>query len=528
MRRLTNAVLGSVSLAAALAGPLACSGNGSSANRDGGGAGGGSASGGTGGRAGSTGAGGGGRGGSSATGGSTGAGGSGSGSGGALGGFDGGPASMAKGPLRVDSTNPRYFNDGAGHVVFLVGSHTWGNFKDRDVNDPPPAFDYAKYLDFLQAHNHNFFRLWTWEQPHSQVGGGEQGLRYLTPFAWPRTGPGNASDGKPKFDLSQFDDGYFARLRARVVDAGARGIYVSVMLFDGYDMVNVYNDASGGFPYGSGNNVNGIAVTGPQAVTLSNAAATAIQEAYVRKVVDTVNDLDNVLYEIANEPDTTGVNWEYHFIDLVKTYEAGKPKQHPVGMTSTSPGTDSALTSSSADWISPNTRLFSASGSKVVLNDTDHAYYWSELRGDGVPAQRAWAWETIALGAQPLFMDPYLEARAGRNSPSGGNVDPYWEPLRYALGYTRSYADRMDLAHAVPSASLSSTGYCLANPGTQYLVYQPSSGAFMVNVMAGTYTAEWFNPSTGTVAQSGSMTLAAGNRSFTPPFSGDAVLFLYR
>ena len=34
---------------------------------------------------------------------------------------------------------------------------------------------------------------------------------------------------------------------------------------------------------------------------MQNGAITALQEAYVRKVVDTVNDLDNVLYEISNE-----------------------------------------------------------------------------------------------------------------------------------------------------------------------------------------------------------------------------------
>src|SRR5262249_23491704 len=153
---------------------------------------------------------------------------------------------------------------GAGRIVYLVGSHTWGNFKDRALTDPPPAFDYARYLDFLAAHNHNFFRLWAWEQPHSQVGGGETGLRYIPPFAFPRTGPGKPSDGKPKSDLSQYDVSYSTRLRSRVVDAGARGMYVAVMLFDGYDMVNVYNDANGGFPYASGNNVNGIAATGPQ------------------------------------------------------------------------------------------------------------------------------------------------------------------------------------------------------------------------------------------------------------------------
>jgi hypothetical protein len=33
------------------------------------------------------------------------------------------------------------------------------------TEDPAPAFDYNGYLDFLAAHNHNFFRLWTWEAP---------------------------------------------------------------------------------------------------------------------------------------------------------------------------------------------------------------------------------------------------------------------------------------------------------------------------------------------------------------------------
>jgi hypothetical protein len=53
----------------------------------------------------------------------------------------------------------------------------------------------------------------------------------------------------------------------------------------------------------------------------------------VQKVIDTVNDLDNVLYEIGNEGDLTSVPWQYHFIRFIKRYEASKPKQHPVGMT---------------------------------------------------------------------------------------------------------------------------------------------------------------------------------------------------
>jgi hypothetical protein len=35
--------------------------------------------------------------------------------------------------------------------------------------------------------------------------------------------------------------------------------------------------------------------------TLNIPAVTALQEAYIRKVIDSVNDLDNVLYEVTNE-----------------------------------------------------------------------------------------------------------------------------------------------------------------------------------------------------------------------------------
>ena len=38
----------------------------------------------------------------------------------------------------------------------------------------------------------------------------------------------------------------------------------------------------------------------------------------------------------------------------MKEYEAGKPSQHPVGMTAQQPGVNSALYASPADWISPH------------------------------------------------------------------------------------------------------------------------------------------------------------------------------
>ena len=53
------------------------------------------------------------------------------------------------GPLRGCEENPRYFADGSGRAVYLTGSHTWSNLKDMGGEDPPAAFDFDAYLDFL-------------------------------------------------------------------------------------------------------------------------------------------------------------------------------------------------------------------------------------------------------------------------------------------------------------------------------------------------------------------------------------------
>jgi hypothetical protein len=78
-----------------------------------------------------------------------------------------------------------------------------------------------------------------------------------------------------------------------------------------------------------------------------------------------------------------------------------------------------------------------------------------------------------------------------------------------------------------PQPSLSSTGYCLANPGAEYLVYQPSAGPFTVKLVAGTYQYEWLDPSTNRITSAGGFSASDGDRSFSPEFSGDAVLYLH-
>jgi hypothetical protein len=428
--------------------------------------------------------------------------------------------SCSMGPLRVDLVNPRYFVDDCGDAVYLTGSHTHLSFKDG--GDRPPEitpFNYKKYLDLLETHGHNFMRMWSgWE------------LTMFEPQPWKRTGPGTAQDGKPKFDLTQLDESYFERLRARVMAAGDRNIYVSVMLFEGWLLRFVENSAAQ-HPFDGSNNINEINAdvnrdeTIIEAHTLANPAITAIQETYVKKVIDTLNDLDNVLYEIANEsayPES--VKWQYHMIEFVKKYQATKPKQHPVGITSA--GFSSAyddlpeLLNSGADWISPGRPLSlaydylenppAADGSKVIISDSDH------LASESITP--AWIWKSMTRGVNPVFMDAYPPL----DSLADGDVTE----IRKNLGYARTYADKTDMLAMSPRADLASTQYALANPGSDYLVFQPSSGPVTVSLQSGQYNYEWFNPATGEVVDTGSFTAQAGDRTFSPPFAGSAVLLI--
>ena len=456
-------------------------------------------------------------------------------------------SASASGPLRVLKTNPRYFTDDSGKAIYLTGSHTWNNLPEiaRLPPNPNPVLHFGAYLEFLKAHHHNFFRLWTWESAAETGASGTVNCRY-SPLPYERPGPGTALDGNAKFDVGLFNSAYFETLRQRIIAARDNGIYVSVMLFQGFSLNDKgEGDPWPGHPFNALNNTNGIdgdpnhSGGGLATHTLSIPAITALQEAYIRRVVDEVNDLDNVLYEITNEDEGSDQNtaWQAHMIQYIKTYEAGKPHQHPVGMTAQYPkGSNAVLFSSGADWISPNdtdgyqTDPPAADGRKVIINDTDHSFYYLSLQKAGLTAQRAWVWKNMTRGNQVLFMDPYLDPtpwdKTDRNHPSGDTPDPYWDILRSAMGDAKLYADRMNLADMMPQNALSSTNYCLANPGHEYLVYQPGAGAFTVNLRAGDYTYEWFSPINHIVVSSGSFQAAAGGRSFTPPLDREAILYL--
>jgi hypothetical protein len=436
----------------------------------------------------------------------------------------------ASGPLRVHQENPRYFSDAAGKPVYLTGSHMWNNLVDMGPQDPPKQLNFGEYLGFLERHGHNFIRLWTWEHTSwdTTANGrwGKDAPHYVTPHPWRRTGPGQGLDGKPKFDLDSFNPEYFDRLRARVAAAGERNIYVSVMLFEGWAMQHM-KDAWSSHPLHPRNNLNKTEGDadgdgrGLEIHTLVQPKITGRQEAYVKKVIDTVNDLDNVLYEISNENHPASTEWQYHMIRLIHNYEQNKAKQHPVGMTfQYRGGSNKTLFEGPADWVSPNAdggyrdNPPAADGSKVILTDTDHLW--------GIGGNAGWAWKSFLRGLNPLFMDPYDGVVLGDDS------DPNWKSIRRSLGQTRQWAQRLNLARCLPRTKLASTRYCLADAGREYLVYLPQGGRVTVDLTdaEGSLKVEWFDPSHETTKRDGRVN-GGNSHEFTSPFQHQALLYLH-
>jgi hypothetical protein len=302
----------------------------------------------------------------------------------------------------------------------------------------------------------------------------------------------------------------------------------------------------------------------------------AYQEAFIKKVVDTVQDLPNVLYEVANESSGGGsvdkqfaealglgdppdwgdsTQWQYWVINTVKQYEQqmGYTK-HPIGMTMQFPvpeqmKVNDPLYNSPADWISPgyDDEIFAGGGHpmapgsppsrwfadppandgrKVIITDTDH---YAPGQGDAL-----WAWKSFLRGHHPILMDFGLIAGVNPPDPSAGNpgVPPYaaFESARYAMGDTLNYAEKMNLIEMEPHTELSSTGFMLANPGEEYLVLQPTvtTDPFTVMLEAATYAVEWFSVNSREIKSSSEMTVKIdGDNSFLSPFEDTGPVVLY-
>ena len=147
-------------------------------------------------------------------------------------------------PLRLHPENPHYFLF-AGQPAVLIAS---GEHYGAVLNG---GFDYVRYLDTLHADHLNLTR--TFSGSYREVPGNFAiAANTLAPAPGKFMAPWRQRDGK--FDLTKWDDAYFARLKGFVTYAGRSGVVVELVLF-----CPLYEDSMwSASPMNIRNNVNGI------------------------------------------------------------------------------------------------------------------------------------------------------------------------------------------------------------------------------------------------------------------------------
>ena len=448
-------------------------------------------------------------------------------------------------PLSVDPQNPRFFNDGT-RGVYLAGHQIFVDLQDNSFNkewtldlagDEPAGqvrlLDWSRYLALLDRLGFNYVRNWIIWSTGSGTAAPPNRVAFPMPFE--RTGPGEANDAGLKFDLQRFDEAFFQRLHDRAHDLQQHGVYLSVMLFEPYGFLGG-EDVQGqrlwdGNLFHAANNVNGIDIDrnhnglGEEFFTLQDPAVVAIQKAYLEKMVDSLGDLDNVFWEISNEPPAGSIAWQLAMLQHLRTYEAGKLKQHLILM---SPGgwkpggwsqmPEKEITDSPADCIATAAGWIKKDNPKVyppkkpVLFDLDHV-----SPGSTDPSL---IWKAFTRGYHFCLYDHPFER------PETESVA--WEIARRNVTLTCLAASQRDnIALLSPREDLSSTGFCLAEEGRQYIVYAERQEEFGVRglQMGRQYQMAWIDVDKAELQPAALLTAADPTQRFTPPCAG-AVLLL--
>ena len=451
-------------------------------------------------------------------------------------------------PLALHPDNPHYFLFRGKPAVLIGSTEHYGAVMNLDI-------DYVTYLDTLAKDGLNLTRTFsgTYHEIPGSFGITENTLsptNYIGP--WSRTAAGGAGDGGNKFDLSKYDDKYFARLKDFLTQAGKRGVVVEYVLF-----CTLYNDALWNVnPMNPKNNVNALAdVPRREVFTLKHKDLLAFQEAFVRKAVAELNGFDNFYFEICNEPYFEGVadDWQAHIARVIVDAEKELPNHHLIAQ-------NIANDRKKVDKPTPGVSILNfhyATPPETVAMNYAHNLVISDdetgFAGKEDVHYRTEGWDfLIAGGAAYNNLDYSFSAKhpAGDltdyKSPGGGSKE-----LRRSLAALRRFMEELDLVHMKPMNSLVKGGHAtvsigaknklepargqiatrvLGQEGRAYAIYLRGGSAAELSLALpmGAYQARWINTKTGEAIKSESFDHAAGGDKtlVSPDYDQDIALHI--
>jgi hypothetical protein len=203
--------------------------------------------------------------------------------------------------LRQHPANPKLLQYADRPLVLLCATEHYGSVMNRPFNFGKYLADAAKKRQTLTRLFLLFRELQSAMNPYSPCK--PESTDYISPFE--RSGPGDALDGLPRYDLARWNPEFFERLHAFMSLAEERGIMVEVVLFSHSYSEEVWSLN----PLHPANNLNGLpAMPWHAYTTRRNERLFDFQRRYLRKIVTELNRYGNIIYEICNEP---GGNFPY-------------------------------------------------------------------------------------------------------------------------------------------------------------------------------------------------------------------------
>lgn len=473
-------------------------------------------------------------------------------------------------PIKVCPSNAHYFFYKNRPLVLITSDHHYGAVIDMD-------FDYAKFLKWLAANDMDLTRIYPggmFEPPDKYLPGNPLGPRQgrqLLP--WARSGqtganPLLAEPGKPsyKFDLNKWNPDYFVRLKAFVGLARQKNIIVEIPFFNG-----MYADCWPLMPMYHGNNIQdagqyeagdcGLYTTND----IRNQEVIKYQTAYIKKIATELNEYDNIIFDICDEPSLQGladgkitilqdsivVPWLTAMKDAFLQAEESLPYKHLLGQTVQNLSPDLSRESwckwLAAEYAKPAEKaliLDYQANKPVIIVESNYFGFNLSKNSYNVDAIRVEGWWFMLGGGAGCIN---LNGELYRGQETGGvKTQTQIIPQKKLL---KDFMNSLDFARmsrfgsytGIPADVFSSA---LAEIGKQYAFYifhgafEGEWGAhFMINsgnwrdslilnsVPAGTYIAEWIDPASGAVKNSENVHSENGNiRLITPPYSIDIAL----
>ncbi len=454
-------------------------------------------------------------------------------------------------PIAVHPRNPHYYIFQGKPTVLITSAEHYGAVVNK-------AFDYVAYLDALHAYGLNYTRIYPGFlfEPIGKFGPGNNlGVKPANLVVpWGRSQVAGYALCGNKFDLDRWDPEYFNRLKDFVAKAAERGVVVEICFFNAQ-----YSDTWPISPLYYENNVQGVGKCDYQdAQTLRHPELVQREADYVRKITQEVNAYDNVILEICDEapdignpptPMAEAGQWVSHLVEVAKRTESSLPKKHLIAQQMEGPTggpfdfaahPDVSIIVTQYVWEAGfqwggMKGLDYAYGRNKPIEFNETAYYPFWYKGDKVGDSRVEAWEFMVGGGASFN---HLNALYTVENPAGKTPDnaqvlsalKYLKEFIYSFDFSKMHPDISYVLNGIPPGT-----YCrgMSEEGKQYALYHHHSTGgsgsqytvtpgnyqedLLLTLPAGTYKADWVDPSTGSVLRSETFQHPGGKRTLTSP-----------